>query len=93
MALPKLEEVDSLEIVVIVNDEIDLISHSPHPAVKHAGSFMGATITPLLEDTKRGGAKAQMRMDKICCGAHGFSAMIVRAVLAECIWLHSLTCS
>ena len=77
MAAYNLTEVDSVEVTIIVNDEIDLISHSPHPVVKHAGSFMGVTLTPLSEDTNLGGAKSQMRMDNICCGAHGFSTLIV----------------
>ncbi|KAI1411761.1 Metallo-hydrolase/oxidoreductase [Hypoxylon sp. FL1857] len=73
---PKLAEVDSLTIQAIVNDEIDQISPSPHPAVKHPQSFMGAPLRPLAEGTERGGAKLQMRMDTLCCGAHGLSLLI-----------------
>ncbi|KAI1780559.1 Metallo-hydrolase/oxidoreductase [Hypoxylon cercidicola] len=73
---PKLEEVDSLTIHAIVNDEIDQISPSPHPAVKHPQSFMGAPLKPLPAGTQRGGASLQMRMDSLCCGAHGLSLLI-----------------
>ncbi|KAI4858747.1 Metallo-hydrolase/oxidoreductase [Hypoxylon rubiginosum] len=73
---PKLAEVDSLTIHAIVNDEIDQISPSPHPAVKHPQSFMGAPLKPLPAGTQRGGASLQMRMDSLCCGAHGLSLLI-----------------
>ncbi|KAI2611429.1 Metallo-hydrolase/oxidoreductase [Hypoxylon fragiforme] len=72
----QLVEVDSLTIHAIVNDEIDQISPSAHPAVKHPQSFMGAPLRPLADDDQRGGAKLQMRMDTLCCGAHGLSLLI-----------------
>ncbi|KAI1800192.1 Metallo-hydrolase/oxidoreductase [Daldinia bambusicola] len=74
--IPKLAEVDTLTIHAIINDEIDQISPSPHPAVKHPQSFMGAPLRPLPADAQRGGAKLQMRMDTLCCGAHGLSLLI-----------------
>ncbi|KAI1472044.1 Metallo-hydrolase/oxidoreductase [Daldinia caldariorum] len=74
--IPQLAAVDSLTIHVIINDEIDPISPSPHPAVKHPQSFMGAPLRPLPTDAQRGGAKLQMRMDTLCCGAHGLSLLI-----------------
>ncbi|KAI0131204.1 Metallo-hydrolase/oxidoreductase [Daldinia grandis] len=74
--IPKLAEVDSLTIQAIINDEIDQISPSPHPAVKHPQSFLGAPLRPLPADVQRGGAKLQMRMDTLCCGAHGLSLLI-----------------
>ncbi|KAI1083465.1 Metallo-hydrolase/oxidoreductase [Whalleya microplaca] len=73
---PKLAEVDSLTIQAIVNDEIDQISYSSHPAVKHPQSFMGAPLKPLPSGTQRGGASKEMRMDGLCCGAHGLSLLI-----------------
>ncbi|KAI1388388.1 Metallo-hydrolase/oxidoreductase [Hypoxylon trugodes] len=76
MAIPKLTEVDTLTIHAIVNDEIDQISPSPHPSIKHPQSFMGAPLRPLAEGTQRGGAKLQMRMDTLCCGAHGLSLLV-----------------
>ncbi|KAF2474070.1 uncharacterized protein BDR25DRAFT_385522 [Lindgomyces ingoldianus] len=67
---------DSLEIVVIVNDELDIISHSPNPTVETTGSFMGIPLTSLQNPKVHGGATKQMRMDSICCGAHGLFLMI-----------------
>ncbi|KAI1490578.1 Metallo-hydrolase/oxidoreductase [Biscogniauxia mediterranea] len=72
----KLAEVDSLTIHAIVNDEIDQISPSPHPGVKHPQSFMGAPLTPLPSGTQRGGSSKEMRMDTLCCGAHGLSLLV-----------------
>ncbi len=71
-----LTEVDSLIIHAIVNDEIDQISPSPHPGVKHPQSFMGAPLTSLASGVQRGGARKEMRMDTLCCGAHGLSLLI-----------------
>ncbi|KAK7738306.1 hypothetical protein SLS62_011411 [Diatrype stigma] len=79
--LPTLVEVDSITIHAIVNDEIDQISPSPHPGVQHAQSFMGAPLTPLsaCDAQQRGGAATEMRMDTLCCGAHGLSLLITAA--------------
>lgn len=79
MSTTTLVEVDSLIIQAIVNDEIDQISPSPHPGVRHPQSFMGAPLTtlPSSPDTpNRGGATREMRMDTLCCGAQGLSLLI-----------------
>ncbi|KAI1334858.1 hypothetical protein F5Y15DRAFT_265487 [Xylariaceae sp. FL0016] len=73
---PRLVEVDSLTITAIINDEIDQISPSPHPGVKHPQSFMGAPLVPIADQQPRGGASKEMRMDHLCCGAHGLSLLI-----------------
>lgn len=72
-----LTEIEELEIHVIVNDELDPISPSPNPAVKAASRFMGIPLTPLKSGTQRGGATMEMRMDNICCAAHGISLLLV----------------
>lgn len=70
-----LAEIDSLDIHVIVNDELDPISPSPNAAVKVASRFMGIPLSPL--SSERGGATMEMRMDNICCAAHGISLLLV----------------
>lgn len=70
-----LAEIDTLDIHVIVNDELDPISPSPNPAVKVASRFMGIPLSPL--SSERGGATMEMRMDNICCAAHGISLLLV----------------
>lgn len=72
-----LVEVDSLEIHVLVNDEIDQISPSPNPLVQHTQSFAGVPLSRVPNPTARGGAKLEMPMRNICCGAHGLSLFIV----------------
>ncbi|KAL6249155.1 hypothetical protein RBB50_004218 [Rhinocladiella similis] len=73
-------ELDSLEIVAIINDEIDLISPSQHPDVHQPGSFAGVPLkfhhTEPAWTRLRGGAAMEMRMDSICCGAHGLSLLL-----------------
>ena len=72
-----LAELDSLEILVIVDNELDPISPSPNPAVQQFGSLKDvAARTPLSSSTDRAGATHQIQMDHICCGAHGLSLMI-----------------
>ncbi|VUC32464.1 unnamed protein product [Clonostachys rosea] len=72
----QLVEVDSIEIHVLVNDEIDLISPSPNPLVEHTQSFAGVPLSPVPDPAARGGAKLEMPMRNICCGAHGLSLFI-----------------
>ncbi|KAF5618079.1 7 8-dihydropterin-6-methyl-4-(beta-D-ribofuranosyl) aminobenzene-5 phosphate synthase [Fusarium tjaetaba] len=66
----KLIEVDSLDIHVLINDEIDQISPSPNPQVQHAQSFAGVPLSHVSDPNSRGGARLEMPMRNICCGAH-----------------------
>ncbi|KAF4473511.1 7, 8-dihydropterin-6-methyl-4-(beta-D-ribofuranosyl)- aminobenzene-5 -phosphate synthase [Fusarium agapanthi] len=74
--LPSLIEVDSLDIHVLINDEIDQISPSPNLRVQHAQSFAGVPLSPVSDPSSRGGARLEMPMRNICCGAHGLSLFI-----------------
>lgn len=78
MASHGLVEVDSIEIKVIVDNEVDPISPSNNPNVQYAGLLRGPPLDPLPAGDDRGGAKAEMKMENICCAAHGLSLMIVR---------------
>lgn len=71
-------ELDSIEIKVIVDNEVDPISPSGNPAVQYAGLLQGVPLEPLPPGHDRGDAKAEVMMENICCGAHGLSLMIVR---------------
>lgn len=77
MAGLSLHEVDSIEITAIVDNELDPISPSRHSGVKYNGFFRGVHPAPLAE-TDRADARVELRMDNICCAAHGLSLMIVR---------------
>lgn len=78
MAYHGLLEVDSIEIKVIVDNEVDPISPSGNPAVQYAGLMQGQPFDPLPDGHGRGDAEAELRMGNICCAAHGLSLMIVR---------------
>lgn len=82
MASHGLVEVDSIEIKVLVDNEVDPITPSNNPAVEYRGLMQGVPLDPLPSDGHhRGGAQAELSMSNICCGAHGLSLMIVRRLL------------
>lgn len=81
MASHGLVEVDSIEIKVLVDNEVDPITPSNNPAVQYRGLMQGVPLDPLPIDDSRGGAQAELSMSNICCGAHGLSLMIVRRPL------------
>lgn len=82
MASHGLVEVDSIEIRVLVDNEVDPITPSNNPAVQYRGLMQGVPLDALPPDTDRGGAQAELSMSNICCGAHGLSLMIVRRPLS-----------
>ncbi len=77
MSLSTLAEVDSMEILIVVNDEIDQISRSPNQAIKQVGGLASLKMAPIDPTEPRNGAVAELKMNHICCGAFGFSAVIV----------------
>lgn len=76
MASP-LVELDSLEVVVIVDNEVDPISSYNHPDLKVSGQMASIALKAPLDLANRGGASHEIRLDNLCCGAHGLSLMIV----------------
>lgn len=81
MASHGLIEVDSIDIKVLVDNEVDPITPSNNPAVEYRGLMQGVLLDPLPSNGHRGGAQAELSMSNICCGAHGLSLMIVRNLL------------
>ena len=72
-----LVELDSVEILVIIDNELDPISASPNPAVSQTGSLKEIALRgPSLSKDEAGNAARELRMDNICCSAHGLSLMI-----------------
>ncbi|CAK7213912.1 hypothetical protein SCUCBS95973_001959 [Sporothrix curviconia] len=69
-------EVDKIEITVLVDNELDPITPSLHPDVQYAGQMRGLQLTPVAATPPRGDAALELRMDSICCAAHGLSLMI-----------------
>ena len=72
-----LVELDSLSILVIVDNELDPISPSPNPNVTDNGKLKDIGIAGSTRTASSpGGPVKEMRMDHICCSAHGLSLMI-----------------
>lgn len=77
MASQDLVELDSLEILVIIDNELDPISPSPNPAVQRWGTMKDIAMnSEQLAPGDRGDAEQILLMEDICCGAHGLSLMI-----------------
>ncbi|OCL13749.1 hypothetical protein AOQ84DRAFT_282485 [Glonium stellatum] len=74
--MSRLAEIDSLEVVVIVDNEVDPMSPCMHPSVQASGGMRDISMKSTIHPENRGGANFELRMDNICCGAHGLSLMI-----------------
>lgn len=77
MSALKLQEVDKIEIQVIITDELDVLSPSPHPEVQAISPMRSSALGPIDEHNGRHGTLAELKMEQICCGAFGLSLMIV----------------
>ena len=75
----QLVELDSLEVVVIVDNIVDPFSRSPCQDVIKVSGGMGdvAMRTPPTIENTRGDATRELKLDDLCCGAHGLSLMVV----------------
>jgi len=70
---PNLLELDSLEILAIIDNELDPISPSPNPNVKQTRNLI--TIGQLGSE-RFDPPRKELSMSNICCSAHGLSLMI-----------------
>ena len=75
--MSSLVEVDSVEILVIVDNEVDPISSYSHPDLKVVGNIIDVAQRAPFTDHSRGGAQSEFKLTNLCCGAHGLSLMIV----------------
>lgn len=73
-----INQADEIHFSVIVNNEVDPISPSPNIKVTYQAFLTGIPLSPLAGND-RDGAVAELRLDSICCGAHGLSLKIVSA--------------
>ena len=73
-----LQEVDYLEALVIIDNELDPISQAAPDTVTMTGLLGSIGMNSQHPLTDRGGACKEMRMDDICCSAHGLSILVVR---------------
>ena len=71
-----LVEVDSLEILVLIDNELDPISTYQIPGLAAHGNMMHIGLSNPSQPTDRGPNVHELRMDNVCCAAHGLSLMI-----------------
>lgn len=77
MPSSNLVEIDSLEALVIIDNELDPLSPAA-PDTVHVSGLMSSLATGSPHDLKdRGDAEKELRMEDICCSAHGLSILVV----------------
>jgi 7,8-dihydropterin-6-yl-methyl-4-(beta-D-ribofuranosyl)aminobenzene 5'-phosphate synthase len=78
-AASSLVEIDALQILVIIDNELDPISPVAPDTVLACGNMghIAMCTAPRLAPGERGDAAAELRMENVCCAAHGLSIMIV----------------
>ena len=74
-----LVEVDSLEALVIVDNDLDPLSPTAPDTVQVSGllGHLASNSPHKLND--RGDACKELRMEDVCCSAHGLSILVVSA--------------
>ncbi|KAH3013836.1 hypothetical protein KXV73_005032 [Aspergillus fumigatus] len=76
MPSSNLVEIDSLEALVIIDNELDPLSPAA-PDTVHVSGLMSSLATGSPHDLKdRGDAEKELRMEDICCSAHGLSILV-----------------
>ncbi|KAF2096823.1 metallo-beta-lactamase superfamily protein [Rhizodiscina lignyota] len=71
-----LAEIDSLEIEVVVDNEVDPMSSYTNEGIEVGGRFVDVAIGSTHPAPGRANAVKELRLDSLCCGAHGLSLMI-----------------
>lgn len=77
LSILDLQEVDSLEATVIIDNELDPMSPPAPDTVRIAGQMGTIAFGSDNQVTDRGDATKELRMGDICCSAHGLSILIV----------------
>lgn len=72
-----LVELDSLDILVIIDNELDPISPCSNPDVQYSGGIRDIAFRNHAFEPKAGGGPIrELNMEDICCSAHGLSLML-----------------
>ncbi|CAG8025826.1 unnamed protein product [Penicillium olsonii] len=71
-----LEEVDSLEAIVIIDNELDPLSPPAPDTVQLAGNLGTIGMGSTHNLTDRGEACKELRLGDVCCAAHGLSILV-----------------
>jgi 7,8-dihydropterin-6-yl-methyl-4-(beta-D-ribofuranosyl)aminobenzene 5'-phosphate synthase len=78
MMASSLLEVDSLEALIIIDNELDPMSPVAPDTVNVTGLLPHIAMSTAPDVHGRGDAVKELRMDNFCCSAHGLSILIVR---------------
>ncbi|KAJ5820790.1 uncharacterized protein N7525_010074 [Penicillium rubens] len=71
-----LEEVDSLEAIVIIDNELDPLSPPAPDTVQVLGNLGAIAMGSKHTLTDRGDACKELRLEDVCCAAHGLSILV-----------------
>ncbi|QQK48279.1 Metallo-beta-lactamase superfamily protein [Penicillium digitatum] len=71
-----LEEVDSLEAIVIIDNELDPLSPPAPETVNVSGNLGAIAMGSKHTLTDRGEACKELRLEDVCCAAHGLSILV-----------------
>ncbi|SMQ46110.1 unnamed protein product [Zymoseptoria tritici ST99CH_3D7] len=75
--MASLIELDSVEILVVIDNELDPISASPNPGVLQSGNLKDVAFREEAQQPDPDGEPfREAKMENICCGAHGLSLII-----------------
>lgn len=72
-----LEEIDSLEALIIIDNDLDPLSTVAPDTVQVTGHLGHLASCSPHKLNDRGGACKELRMEDICCSAHGLSILVV----------------
>ncbi|KAJ6133513.1 hypothetical protein N7471_008728 [Penicillium samsonianum] len=71
-----LQEVDSLEAIVIIDNELDPLSPPAPDTVQISGNLGSIAMGSKHTLTDRGEACKELRLADVCCAAHGLSILV-----------------
>ena len=74
-----LVEIDSLEAYVLIDNELDPMSPIAPDTVQVSGQMGHLAMGSPHHLNDRGAAHKELRMEDICCSAHGLSIILVRS--------------
>ncbi|KAA8645862.1 hypothetical protein EYZ11_006575 [Aspergillus tanneri] len=69
-------EIDSLDAVIIVDNELDPLSSPPPDTVEVSGLMGSLAMNSPHPLSDRGDASREIQMEDICCSAHGLSILV-----------------
>jgi 7,8-dihydropterin-6-yl-methyl-4-(beta-D-ribofuranosyl)aminobenzene 5'-phosphate synthase len=90
--MASLVEIDSLEIEVIVDNEVDPMSAYNVDGLEVSGRFADVAMGSPHPAPGRAEAQRELHLGDLCCGAHGLSLMIVSSEANYILIVHVHQC-